>query len=78
MWLTVEEPQLRAVIDDAIETVQRVAKAEFWAEAQAGEHVEEAPFAIVDEGVLTSGVIDLLFDSSGRMAAARLQDRLGV
>ena len=47
MWLTVEEPQLRAVIDEAIETVQRVAKAEFWAEAQAGEHSEEAPFAVV-------------------------------
>ena len=46
MWLTVEEPQLRAVIDEAIETVQRVAKAEFWAEAQAGEHYEEAPFAV--------------------------------
>ena len=48
MWLTVEEPQLRAVIDEAIDTVQRVAKAEFWAEAQAGEHSEEAPFAVVD------------------------------
>ena len=30
MWLTVEEPQLRAVIDEAIETVERVARAEFW------------------------------------------------
>jgi hypothetical protein len=28
-WLTVDEPQLRGVIDEAIETVQRVAKAEF-------------------------------------------------
>jgi ATP-dependent exoDNAse (exonuclease V) beta subunit len=63
MWLTVEEPQLRAVIDDAIETVQRVAKAEFWAQAQAGEHAEEAPFAILEGPALTSGVIDLLFDS---------------
>ena len=65
MWLTVEEPHLRTVIDEAIETVERVARAEFWAEAQVGEHYEEAPFAIVDEGVLTTGVIDLLFDSSG-------------
>ena len=66
MWLTLEEPKLRAVIDEAIETVQRVAKAEFWAEAQAGEHYEEAPFGIVDNAALTSGVIDLLFESSGK------------
>jgi ATP-dependent helicase/nuclease subunit A len=63
MWLTVEEPQLRAVIDEAIETVQRVAKAEFWAEAKRGEHEEEAPFAVVDGRALTNGVIDLLFAS---------------
>ena len=76
MWLTVEEPQLRAVIDEALETVQRVAKADFWAEAQAGEHSEEAPFAVVEAGALTNGVIDLLFDSApaGR---SRLQDGLG-
>ena len=43
MWLTVEEPQLRTVIDEAIETVQDVARAKFWAEAQRGEHEEEAP-----------------------------------
>jgi ATP-dependent helicase/nuclease subunit A len=66
MWLTVEEPQLRAVIDEAIETVQRVAKAEFWAEAQAGEHSEEAPFTVVEGPALTSGVIDLLFESAGQ------------
>ena len=52
MWLTVEEPQLRVVIDEAIETVQRVAKAGFWAEAQAGEHYEEAPFATAEPGAL--------------------------
>jgi ATP-dependent helicase/nuclease subunit A len=60
-WLTVEEPQLRAVVDEAVATVQRVAKAEFWAEAQAGEHYEEAPFGVVNGGQLTSGVLDLLF-----------------
>jgi ATP-dependent exoDNAse (exonuclease V) beta subunit len=63
MWLTVEEPQLRVVIDEAIETVQRVARAEFWAEAQAGEHLEEAPFAVTEGQALISGVIDLLFAS---------------
>jgi ATP-dependent exoDNAse (exonuclease V) beta subunit len=65
MWLTVEEPQLRSVIDEAIETVQAVAKAEFWAEAQAGEHYEEAPFAFSTSRLVTSGVIDLLFGSAG-------------
>jgi ATP-dependent helicase/nuclease subunit A len=63
-WLTVEEPQLRASIDDAIETVLRVARAEFWQEAKAGEHSEETPFMVRYEGdALTNGVIDLLFNS---------------
>src|SRR4030095_7422412 len=35
MWLTVEEPQLRAVIDEALDTVQAVASGAFWAEAKA-------------------------------------------
>ena len=64
MWLTVEEPQLRSVIDEAIDTVQAAAKAEFWAEAQAGEHYEEAPFAFHEGHVLTGGVIDLLFGAA--------------
>jgi ATP-dependent helicase/nuclease subunit A len=63
MWLTVEEPQLRVVIDEALETVQRVARAPFWMKAQGGEHLEEAPFAVTDGQALTSGVIDLLFAS---------------
>jgi ATP-dependent helicase/nuclease subunit A len=65
MWLTVEEPQLRAVIGEAIETVQRVARSEFWSEAQAREHAEEAPFAVKDGSVLRNGVIDLVFESLG-------------
>jgi ATP-dependent exoDNAse (exonuclease V) beta subunit len=60
MWLTVEEPQLRAVIDEAIDTVQWVSQAEFWAEAQAGEHHEEAPFAFAVARALKTGVIDLM------------------
>jgi ATP-dependent exoDNAse (exonuclease V) beta subunit len=60
MWLTVEEPQLRAVIDEAIDTVQGVARAEFWAEAQAGDHAEEAPFAFAKARALMTGVIDLM------------------
>ena len=36
MWLTIEKPELRAVIDQALDTVQSVATAEFW---QAGARV---------------------------------------
>jgi ATP-dependent helicase/nuclease subunit A len=65
MWLTVDEPQLRPSIDDAIDTVRHVARAEFWQTAQAGEHSEETPFAVSDAArELTSGVIDLLFTSA--------------
>jgi ATP-dependent exoDNAse (exonuclease V) beta subunit len=65
VWLTVDEPQLRAVVDEAVETVQRVAQAEFWRTAKAGEHLEEAPFAVADATALTNGVIDLLFKTTG-------------
>lgn len=64
-WLTVEEPQLRPVIDEALNTVQAVAAGAFWAEAKAAvECHEEAPFAVRIEtggvpGVQT-GVIDLV------------------
>jgi ATP-dependent exoDNAse (exonuclease V) beta subunit len=63
MWLTVDEPQLRTVLDEAVETVQRVAQADFWQAAKAGEHSEEVPFAVADAETLTNGVIDLLFKS---------------
>jgi ATP-dependent exoDNAse (exonuclease V) beta subunit len=64
MWLTVDEPQLRVVLDHAVETVQRVAQAEFWRAAKAGEHLEEAPFAVAEGSALTNGVIDLLFNTA--------------
>ena len=65
MWLTVEEPQLRTVIDEALDTVQAVASGAFWAEAKASpECHEEAPFSVLDDrdGVPTvlAGVIDLV------------------
>jgi ATP-dependent helicase/nuclease subunit A len=64
-WLTVEEPQLRAVIDEALDTVQAVVSGAFWTEAKASsECYEEAPFSVLDdrEGVRTvlTGVIDLV------------------
>jgi ATP-dependent helicase/nuclease subunit A len=62
MWLTVEEPQLRTVLEKALDTVAAAAKEDFWPVAQAGEHSAETPFSIVDTGrQLHSGVIDLLF-----------------
>ena len=65
VWLTVEEPQLRSVIDEALDTVQAAMAATFWAEAKtATECHEEAPFAVLEHqgglpAVLT-GVIDLV------------------
>jgi ATP-dependent helicase/nuclease subunit A len=64
-WLTVDAPQLRLSIDDAIDTVLHVARAEFWRAAQIGEHSEETPFAVsLAPDELTSGVVDLLFTSA--------------
>ena len=66
LWLTVEEPQLRVVIDQALDTVQAVAAGAFWAEAKAAaECYEEVPFAVreqADGGVPTvlTGVTDLV------------------
>jgi len=62
MWLTCEEPQLRAVLDDAIDTVLDVAGSDFWRAAKAGEHSEETPFTVADgRRLLNAGVIDLLY-----------------
>ena len=63
MWLTVEEPQLRPALDEAIATATRVAQADFWQQARAVEHLEEAPFAVRDGSTVLTGVIDLMFQS---------------
>jgi ATP-dependent helicase/nuclease subunit A len=66
LWLTMEEPELRPLIDQAVATVEGVAQADFWTAARASSEVhEEAPFAVRDQvgdqpGVLT-GVIDLVY-----------------
>ena len=70
MWLTVEEPQLRTVIDEALETVHAVASGAFWAEAkESPECHEEAPFAVLEkrDGLSTvlNGVIDLVHRTPG-------------
>lgn len=66
MWLTVEEPQLRGVIEQALDTVQGVARAEFWQSAQAQEHSAETPFCVRETELrVTNGVIDLLYQRGG-------------
>ncbi len=62
MWLTVDEPQLRSVLDQAVETVLAVAKAPFWIEAKRSVSSVETPFAFADDAnTIVMGVIDLLF-----------------
>ena len=66
LWLTVEEPDLRVLIDHAVDTVEAVAKMEFWTEARAAEAVhEEVPFAVCASAggtrLVTNGTIDLVF-----------------
>jgi ATP-dependent helicase/nuclease subunit A len=65
IWLTVEEPQLRRVIDQALDTVESVARAEFWNEArEASERHEEVPFAVRKTTgsvpMVVTGTIDLV------------------
>jgi ATP-dependent helicase/nuclease subunit A len=69
MWLTVEEPQLRRVLDTALDTVERVRHADFWKDAELADHAVEVPFMIASEpNRLLSGVIDLIHaDSDGWM-----------
>ncbi len=79
MWLTVEEPQLRVVIDEALDTVETVAQADFWAKARASEHQEEVPFCVgapTPGGTpgLTSGIVDLVHRVDGPLEHHRLQD----
>jgi ATP-dependent helicase/nuclease subunit A len=64
MWLIVEEPQLRVVLEQALDTVERVARVGFWQLAKAQAHFVEAPFLVCESGRVTSGVIDLLFQTS--------------
>jgi ATP-dependent helicase/nuclease subunit A len=66
MWLTVEEPQLRKVLDLAVNTVLQVSKADFWKEAQKHDRYVETPFAFMDgPATILSGVVDLFFGSGG-------------
>jgi len=65
MWLTVEELKLRAVMDDALDTVERAAMAEFWTVAQSHTRSVETPFTVTDGPGIRTGVIDLLYEACG-------------
>jgi ATP-dependent helicase/nuclease subunit A len=72
-WLTVETPDLRPAIPDALRTVGAVSGADFWRDARAAEHHVEVPFAVCapdgaaaapgapDGRVVVRGVIDLVY-----------------
>jgi hypothetical protein len=60
LWLTVEQPQLKRVIEVAVDTVLSVAHAPFWLAARAARHYVETPFLVSSgERQLLNGVIDL-------------------
>jgi ATP-dependent helicase/nuclease subunit A len=71
LWLTVETPDLRPYMSNAVDVVQGVAKAPFWRDANAaGECHVEVPYAVrqVDSSGLPTvvrGVIDLVYRPSG-------------
>jgi ATP-dependent helicase/nuclease subunit A len=64
MWLIVEEPQLRVALEQALDTVERVAHTDFWQGAKTQAHFVETPFLVCESGQVTSGVIDLLFQTN--------------
>ena len=65
-WLSVEEPQLRVVLDQAVQTVLEVSKADFWQTAVLSEHSVETPFMHEDDPhQIVTGVVDLMFRESG-------------
>jgi ATP-dependent helicase/nuclease subunit A len=60
MWLTMEEPKLRRVIDEALDTVEHVRHAAFWKTAESSEHSVETPFMVAEGREVRTGVVDLL------------------
>ncbi len=69
-WFAFDKPELRRVIPEALDTVERVMTAEFWQQAAAEERAVEVPFAVRVETPgaaprLLHGVIDLAFKTAG-------------
>jgi ATP-dependent helicase/nuclease subunit A len=67
-WFAFDDPGLRRVIPEALDTVERVMAADFWQEAQeAEERSVEVPFAVRVGGApsrILHGVIDLAFKTA--------------
>jgi ATP-dependent helicase/nuclease subunit A len=67
MWLTVENPELRDVLELAVSTVLQMSKADFWDQAKKSNRSVETPFAFMERpGAILTGVIDLMFGRDGR------------
>jgi ATP-dependent exoDNAse (exonuclease V) beta subunit len=65
MWLTVEQPNLRLSLDEALDTVEALTRQDFWSIAKLAHHSVETPFTVTESrSALTSGVIDLLHESA--------------
>jgi ATP-dependent exoDNAse (exonuclease V) beta subunit len=66
-WFTMEHPELRAVIPEALDTVERIMASDLWQSAMAAEQrLVEVPFAVKVPGnggppTILHGVIDLAF-----------------
>jgi ATP-dependent helicase/nuclease subunit A len=66
MWLTVEQPQLRPLLELAVKTVLHVSKNDFWGKAKRSDYSVETPFAFAERhNAILTGVIDLLFSHDG-------------
>jgi ATP-dependent helicase/nuclease subunit A len=84
-WFAFDTPDLRRVIPEALDTVERVMGADFWREATAAaERAVEVPFAVRVEAAgapprLLHGVIDLAFATAeGWTVVDYKTDQLGA
>jgi ATP-dependent exoDNAse (exonuclease V) beta subunit len=66
-WLTMDNAELRRVVPEALDTVERVMASEFWARAMAAEERQvEMPCAVRIDGRVLFGLMDLAFrDAAG-------------
>jgi ATP-dependent helicase/nuclease subunit A len=82
-WLTLDDRQLRPVIERAVQTVEALATSDFWRRARsAPEHHAEVPFAVVDRSrsmpELLNGVIDLICQAGPEWAIVDYKTDAGV
>jgi ATP-dependent helicase/nuclease subunit A len=61
-WLTMEDPELRRVVPEALDTVEGVLASDLWQQARAAQELDaEIPFASRTATGILYGVIDLAF-----------------